>query len=322
MSGLFGNTTSTGGFGTLQQPQQPTGGLFGNTAPQQNTATPSPFGNTATQPAQNNTTPSLFGNTATQPAQNPLAPSLFGNTNANTNTAPSGTAQTGGGLFGAAPNQGNSLFGSSTQQQGGGGLFGASNQGTGGGLANSLNTGGSLFGGPQPQQQATAMNLTGGGGLFGGGTTATNTSGGGLFGNKPTGNIFGNVNAATSNTSNQGSIFSGLGQQPQQNAQQPQPANLFAQPSQQQQQQRPLFGTSQNQSNGSLFSGTLGNISTSLSNQNSLLFSRSAMQPAQQQQDAQTQFAALLQRIQSIAQAWNKYSPHCRFQVRILRNHT
>ncbi|KAJ6625228.1 nucleoporin complex subunit 54-domain-containing protein [Mycena sp. CBHHK59/15] len=305
-----------GGGNNQQQQQQPTGGLFGTNQ-------------TSTQPA----TTSIFG----QPNNAQQTPSLFGNTSTNANT--------GGGLFGgtnnANANQGTSggLFGGQQQQQSqaGGGLFGNTQQ-------NQPAAGSSIFGNQQqPQGQSNT-----GGGLFG-----SNTAGGsgGLFGTRQAGGIAGGPTLPSLNTNPSGgsSLFGGstntLGQQPSQQ----QGSSFFTQPAQNQNQnqQRPglftgtstnnIFGASNtntnNNNNRSAFGGSLG-LGLGLGGQQqgqqqqqqiplgaSTLSTSTLRAPvpvaggsAQQQADAQTQFARLSARIEGIAAAWNSSSPQCQFQ--------
>ena len=190
--GLFGggannNTQQTttsgfGGFGGQQNQTQQSGGLFGNNASQQKPAGGGLFGSSTTTGA---TGGGLFGSGNTQQnstsgfgATNSTAGSggLFGNKPAtgglfgSTNTAQTNT--TGGSLFGNSmgantqQNTGGGLFGSTNaQQQKPGGLFGNSTQSSGGlfGSQNSQNTGSSLFGGQQQNQQGGGL----GGSLLG-----------------------------------------------------------------------------------------------------------------------------------------------------------
>lgn len=288
--GLFGQTNSTGGFGSTPAA---TGG-FGTA----NTTSPFGANNTASKPGfsfGNNTASStggfgtanttngafgsstgggLFGNNSNQPAQNTSTP--FGGTG----------AQTGGGLFG---NSGG--FGQNNQQQqqqpaASGGLFGNAAAKPAGGLfggtpANTSGTG--LFG--NTNNQASTSNPFGstpsntGGGLFG---AAKPASAGGLFGNAGTnsttntgGGLFGGAFGATQQTQQQQPAASG-GLFGASSAQQ-KPGGLFgnAQSSgsslfgNTNQQQGGMFGNSgsgapSNQSN-SLFGATNNNLSNSLS---------------------------------------------------------
>ncbi|PLB55023.1 hypothetical protein P170DRAFT_421646 [Aspergillus steynii IBT 23096] len=154
--GLFG------GFGQNNQQQQSGGtGLFGNTA------------------GSNTGGSSLFGQNPQQNQQQPAGNSLFGG---GTNNQQTGTSS----LFGGANQQQGqkSLFGNTTGGTGtgaspfGGGLGGTQNQQTG--------TGG-LFGGTQNQQQQKPSLFGGAGGtgssLFGGQSTAGQNTGSSLFGN-------------------------------------------------------------------------------------------------------------------------------------------
>ncbi|KAG1752247.1 hypothetical protein EDB19DRAFT_1100046 [Suillus lakei] len=327
--GLFGNTTtqlqpagtgSSGNTSTQPQQQPPAGSLFGNTTTSttQQPATGGLFGSTniGTQ-AQTQTQPagSLFGNTSTQPTQ--PAGSLFGNMSAQP-TQPAGNLfgnagtqqhqqpQQAGGLFGNTTTQqqqqpqSGGLFGSATTQQpasGAGGLFGTS--------TTQPSAGGSLFGGTSTQAPTS-------GGLFGSATTQAPATGGGLFGSTTTSSnpLFGNKNPASifgaaPVTSTTPTLF---GQS--QSAQPIATPSLFGQ-SQQQKPAGSLFGSmnqpAQSTATGGLFGSTLG-----LPLSNSLLASRSTAPP--QQQDPQSQYAALEQKIQAIVQAWDPSSPACRFQ--------
>ncbi|KAG2159353.1 nucleoporin complex subunit 54-domain-containing protein [Suillus bovinus] len=278
-SGLFGNTTAN----TTQQPA--TGGLFGstnsNTQTQTQPAGTSLFGNTLTQPTGN-----LFGAAGSQqqqPQQPQQGGSLFGGTTTQQQQPQSS------GLFGGAPTQqpatgAGGLFGTSTTQPStGGNLFG--------GTSSQAPTSGGLFGSTTAQAPAT------GGGLFGSTTTNSNP----LFGNKNPASIFGTAPAPSSTTP---TLFG-----------QSQSMQPIATPS--------LFGQSQQKLAGSLFgsvnqpapsttTGGLFGSTLGLPLSNSLLASRSAA-PAQQQ-DHQSQYAALEQKIQAIVQAWDPSSPACRFQ--------
>ncbi|KAJ1892890.1 hypothetical protein LPJ66_006079 [Kickxella alabastrina] len=210
--GLFGQTTTGGGFGQQQQQQQPASTGFGQAAG-------GAFGSTGG---------GLFGQSNTAAQQPAASGGLFGQ-----NTAAQQPAASGG-LFGAkpaAPATGGGLFGANTATNAtGGGLFG-----------NTANTGGSLFGQPQQQQQPAA------GGLFGNTAAASNTSGG-LFGAKPAtgmpGGLFGQTSTAA-NTAGSG-LFGNAGATPA-------TGGLFGQP-QQPQQQQPSAG-------GSLF-GNAGSTNT------------------------------------------------------------
>ncbi|KAI0677639.1 nucleoporin autopeptidase-domain-containing protein [Trametes maxima] len=216
----FSTGTSTfgggGAFGPTQtNPQQPAGGLFGQTA--QNTAGTSGFNTFGV----NNSAakPSLFGNTTTTTA----APATTGFGNFGTQNQPQQqSTQPSGGLFGG----GSSLFGQTQPQQNNqqqpqaGSLFGnaqpAQQQQTGG----LFGGGGGLFGNTQPQptqQGAQQQNQNSFGGLFGPkpATNAAQPGGGGLFGGG-----FGSTNTTLGqppqNQPTAGSLFgSTLGQQPQ-----------------------------------------------------------------------------------------------------------
>ncbi|EIM87243.1 uncharacterized protein STEHIDRAFT_96293 [Stereum hirsutum FP-91666 SS1] len=317
---LFGSTSNN-----TPLPAQP-GGLFGST-----TGT-----NTNTGAIQGS---SLFGNTQPQ------------NQQSGTTGAGAGTGAPGGGLFGASNNQqqnqgqpgtiGGGLFGNAgagTNSNGttGGGLFGNSNAGGGG-----TNTGGGLFGNTSTNQPAA-------GGLFGSttntannqqqpatgnlfGASTSNQSGGGLFGNKTAGTSGGGPFGSTmqSNTAAPGggiatpSLFGQSNQQQPStslfgNQAQQQPTSLFGSLSQQPQQQ------SQSSSLGSSLLGSSllgkstlpGLTGLGASTSNTGLFSSRLPTSAagQREQDAQSQFLNLQQRIEAIVEAWNPQSPNNRFQ--------
>ncbi|KIJ64710.1 hypothetical protein HYDPIDRAFT_111286 [Hydnomerulius pinastri MD-312] len=336
---IFGNTGTgaTGGgslFGNTQQQQQQQqpatgGGIFGNTQQQQPATGGSIFGNTQQQQQQPAPGGSIFGNTTTQPG------GLFGSSNTQQQQT------TGGSLFGNTQQQpaGGSLFGNTQQQQQPtGSLFGNTNN-----QQQQPASGGGLFGSTATQQQPTTSlfgNTTqapAAGGLFGSTTSTTQApgSGGGLFGsmtgssnplfgNKSPSSIFGSqtTGAGTTNTITPPSLF---GQPPAQNTTTQPTTSLFGQPvqqqQQQQQQQKPLgslFGsTTQSSGTGSLFGSTLAPPSSGFGSGSgsTLGASRSPMTVgSSQQQDPHSQFVALTQRIDAIAEAWNSNSPQCRFQ--------
>lgn len=266
-------TTGTGLFGGATPASQPAqgGGMFGSTGG-------SGFGTNATSGfggANANTGGSVFGtnnNNQNKPGFS------FGTSNTNNTgtgfgagTTGFGTANTntGGGLFGNNANNtpaqpAGGMFGSSTPQQntsspfGGGSGFGAQNQ----------QSGSSLFGNNQQKPAATGMfggSATGGTGAFGSSTNTsnpfgqqqnTNQAGGGMFGNKPatgTTGLFGS-SGATQNTNTGNGLFGGLGQNNQNQQQQPQQpgGGLFG--SLGQNQQKPsMFGQSTQPAGGSLF---------------------------------------------------------------------
>ncbi|KAJ5544262.1 hypothetical protein N7513_007073 [Penicillium frequentans] len=154
---LFGNTGSTFGANNTQQ-QSGNTGLFGNSAAGGNTG-------------------SLFGqNNQQQPQQQQAQQGGTGLFNQSANT--------GGGLFGNQNQQQQKpggLFGSSTGTTGGafGGGFGASQpqQSTGGGLLGNTQ--------PQQQQKPSLFGSTGGTGLFGNTqSTGAQNTGGSLFGSQ------------------------------------------------------------------------------------------------------------------------------------------
>ncbi|KAI0767643.1 nucleoporin complex subunit 54-domain-containing protein [Fomes fomentarius] len=323
-------TAGFGAFGTTQNTTPATGGsLFGNTQPQQQQQGTNNGGglfgaSTSTQTA--GTGGGLFGSTQ------PSGGSLFGNTNTNQQQ------QQGGGLFGNAGQQttgttapSGGLFGATTTQPGTstGGLFG--NSATG-------NTGTNPFGTTQAAPS---------GGLFGNNTTTPNT-GGGLFGNTAntgtgtTGGMFGNTTNTNTTTPGGGGLFgstapsttSGMFGSTQPNASTTQQPSLFGsttqgqnslfgatQPQQQQQQAQSgslfnTFGQQNKPTTGGLFGGsTLGGTGT-LGGSTLLgsTFASKATTTPNAQQDAQTQFVQLAQRMEGIAQAWNPNSPQCRFQ--------
>lgn len=304
--GLFGSSkpAGTGLFGSTPtaQPAQSGGGLFGSGG--------SSFGNTgntgsAFGATNTNTGSSLFGNNNNNQQQQKSGFS-FGNTaNANNNTTSGfggnttgfgNNNNTGGGLFGnsnnnAANNQnasgtGSSLFGNAGQQQNSGSVFG----GGGGGFGNQpqQQSGSTLFGN---QQKPAGTGLFGStpnagatntGGLFGNSNNTTggfgqpnnNQAGSGLF-NKPAatgGGLFGNA-GTTQNTNTGGGLFgSALGQNNQNQQQQPQQGGgLFG--SLGQNQAKPsMFGNSTPAAGGSLF-GTQNNQP-----QGTSMFGSSAMQ--------------------------------------------
>ncbi|KAF8128611.1 nucleoporin complex subunit 54-domain-containing protein [Boletus edulis] len=270
------------------------------------------FGNPTLQQQQPSTGTSIFGSTNPSQQQQTTGGGLFAST-----TSTQQPSATGGNLFGGTTAQpaavtGGSIFGSTTQAPAGGSIFGGTTQpSTGGGIFGSTTTqpaGGTLFGGTnaqQPQPQPV------GGSLFGTATTQPQQSGGSLssnplFGNKPPSSIFGAP--ATSTTTGMSTIspptlFGQPAMQASTSTAQP-TTSLFGQPQPQQPQKPagPLFGsTTQSSTTGTLF-GT----STSRPSQSTL--------GAAQQQDPQSQFVALIQRIDAIAEAWNPYSPLCRFQ--------
>lgn len=277
----------------------------------------------------------LFGNT-TQPA---TGSGIFGSTN-----PPQQPQTTGGGVFGNATST--SLFGGNAQPAAmtGGNIFGST--------VTQPATSGSIFGGTSqptnPQQQPSAGGLFGasnattqpaanlfgstatttpaqGSGLFGTSTSSSNP----LFGNKPPSSIFGAPTTGTTtgtSTISPPTLFGQPAAQTSTSTAQP-TTSLFGVPTQPQQPQKPsgsLFAsTTQPSTTGTLFGSTLapptlgpglgtGSIlgtSTSRSSQSTL--------GATQQQDPQSQFVALTQRIDAIAEAWNPNSPLCRFQVSI-----
>ena len=189
------------------------------------------------------------------------------------------------------------------------------------------NSGGGLFG----NTANTNTTTTGGGGLFGNTANAgTSTTGGGLFGNTSTAAPSGGLFGSTTTTSGTGNLFGGT-QPNNTTTQQPSlfgsttqapGASLFGAPQQQQQQQSgSLFG--QQPKPAGLFGGSTLGTSTlgattlggsTLGSTNNLFASKAAVAP-HPQQEAQSQFAQLAQRIEATAQAWNPNSDQCRFQV-------
>ncbi len=308
--GLFGqNKPATGGGGLFgstatAQPAQ-SGGMFnsgGGTGFGANTG--SSFGATNT-----NTGSSVFGNNnqnkpgfsfgLSNPNPNPNPGAGFGG--GTTGFGANNTNTGGGGLFGSSTNNApgqaaGGLFGSNTPQQNTGNAFGntgfgAQNQQTGSGMFGNNQqkpAGNGLFGNANTAGTG-AGGAAGGGGLFGSSTNASNPfgqqqnnnqTGGGLFGNKPaTGGtgLFGNAGTAQ-NTGTGGGMFGGLGQNNQNQQQQPQQpgGGLFG--SLGQNQQKPsLFGPSTQPGGGGVF----GNQNNQ---QQSSLFGGSTMQ--QQPQNA------------------------------------
>ncbi|KAL4249717.1 hypothetical protein ABKN59_006121 [Abortiporus biennis] len=148
--------------------------------------------------------------------------------------------------FGAKP-AGSSIFGSTPAT--GGSIFGQP------AAASGSNTGSSLFGNTQQQQQPQQQSQPTGTSLFGQPQAAAPTTGSSLFGQPAAASgssLFGQSSAAKNTTSlfggttstTQPSAFGGFGAQQQQPQQQQQPAassSLFGQP---QQQQQPQQGTS------------------------------------------------------------------------------
>ncbi|KAI0178618.1 nuclear protein 96-domain-containing protein [Hypoxylon sp. FL1284] len=254
----FGNTGNTGtGFGSTNantgsslfnsnnnNNQQKTGFSFGNAANNNNTNTTSSFGGGTTGFGNNNNNNNtggggLFGSGSTS-NQN-TGGGLFSNTNSQSNSG--GIFGGGGGTGGGFGNQGqqqsgSSLFGGNNQQKPAGtGLFGSSTNtgGTTGGLFGSSNNNTSAFGQPNNNQQQT------GGGLFGGNKPAA--TGGGLFGG----------GGVAQNTNTGGGLF-GLGQNNQNQQQQPQQGGgMFGNSLGQTQQKPSIFGTSSQSTGGGLF---------------------------------------------------------------------
>jgi len=216
--GLSINTSSANSLFGLSSTTPAAGGMFANTQASKPlfgaaTTTTAPsgglFGSVGTQPTTPQPSGGLFGSTTT--TSQPQTGGLFGSTAATTQP------QTGG-LFGSTQQVGGGLFGNANTSQPApsGGLFGST-------TTPQPQQSGGLFGGLGAQNQNQNQNT--GGGLFGGSTTQQN-QGGGLFGgqnqNKP----------ATS-------LFGGLGNNQNQQAQ-PQQSSMFS--STQNQTQQPLAG--------------------------------------------------------------------------------
>ncbi|EMD36850.1 hypothetical protein CERSUDRAFT_114774 [Gelatoporia subvermispora B] len=331
--GSSGNATGGnlfGGFGSNTNNSQPATGssLFGNQTQQQPSGS-SLFGGANTNQSQpaGPTGTGLFINTQNQQQQG-AGGGLFGNAA----TGTQGTA--GGGLFGNA----------STTQPASGGLFG----GQANTNANAATTGASLFG----NNSNTNTNTTGG--LFGGGNTGTsggsslfgntannttNAPGTGLFGNtggsnlfantntgQPGGSLFGNTSSNTAGGTAGGGLFgasqAGTSSNPlfgnTQTQQQGPGSSLFGQTQTQPAQGSSLFGSFGQTQNAPPGASNLGNSTftgSTLLGQNPNLFgSKAPTAPPPPQADPQAQFTALMQRIESVAQAWNPSSPQCRFQ--------
>ncbi|KAI5206092.1 hypothetical protein E4T39_02718 [Aureobasidium subglaciale] len=297
--GIFGtanNNTSTGfgsSFGGANNTQQTAqantgGGMFGAAA---NNTQNKPFGGFSNTPSSTGG----FG----QPAANTTGGGLFGQQNATNTASPFGGAQQnsapannsgslfgGGNAFGQQQNQqqqgqtgtgtGTSLFG------GGSGAFGQNNQqkpSPFGGAATG-STGGSLFGGAQPQQNNT------GGGLFGQNANNNQAQGGGIFGGaKPAtgGSLFGGAQAQQNNG---GSLFGGAQAQPstggglfggQANQQKPAGGLFGGANNQPATGGSTLFGGSQNQQQNA-GGGIFGGGSTQQSGQSNSLFGQSNQQ--------------------------------------------
>lgn len=234
-SNPFGGTGGLFGQSNNNQPQQPSKSLFGSGT----TATTGGFGTGGTGFGTGNTNAtggSIFGGGQ---ANNP-----FGQPQQNQTSNPfPGFGQTSQTQNNAAPAFGG--FGQNQQQDPKpGGLFGPQP---------STNTGGGLFGTANNTQQQNA------GGLFGNPQNNNQAPTNSLFGPKPaaTTNLFGNPNTNSSNTS--GGLFGGLGNNTNQNQQNP-ASSLFG--GNNSQQQKPsLFGAPQQNSNtgGGLFGGLGGN---------------------------------------------------------------
>jgi nuclear pore complex protein Nup98-Nup96 len=290
--GLFGAKPATGGLFGAQPSTQQSGGLFGNTGTTGfgSTNTTGGFGGSTT-----NTGSSLFGNnnnTANKPAFS------FGNTQpaAPTTTGFGGSTTTGGfggggGLFGNTTNQPATGFGA--QQPAASNPFG----GFGSNTQPQTGTSGGLFGGNTQSKPAgglfgTTPAATGTGGLFGNtSTTNTNPFGGsnntqntgGLFGNKPATTGTGLFGATNTQTNTSGGLFSGFGNQ-NQNQQQQNTGGLFGGLNNSTQQKPSLFGSHPQQQNGG---GLFGNSGTQ--QQQGGLFGGLNNNNQQQQQQQQPQ---------------------------------
>ncbi|KAK0484845.1 nucleoporin complex subunit 54-domain-containing protein [Armillaria novae-zelandiae] len=197
--------------------------------------------------------------------------------------------------------------------------------------------GGNLFGSNSQQQPAAT-----GGGVFGSNATQTQTATPSLFGSTNTGGgAFGQNNASNANTGS--SLFGNTSAQPQTNQN-----SAFALKPTNTNTSNPLFGSSSTNTAPTIGSNIFGTTSTSTNptfgsstntlgtntlggstlgtnafgtqpQQHSTLGANSLLKstaPASQQQlvDAQTQYAKLSQKIESIVNAWNPSSPQCRFQ--------
>lgn len=341
--GPFGNNTTPAG---TQNPGQPSTGLFGGANPGTQQTGGGLFGSNNTPagaqnpgqaggnpfgggPAQNQPQASggLFGSTTQQNQpqgggglfggggniQPPAGGGLFGNT-----TGTGGAQPTAGGLFGSSTtaNQGTpgtGLFGGQQQQTASGGLFGNTGASTNtqptGGLFGSTTQqpapGGGLFGGSTATQQQPTM----GGGLFGGSAVQQQpATGGGLFGSTMTqqqpmagGGLFGSSAAQQGQQSGSGTLF-GSSTTPGTS----------------------LFGTSDTGTGAGgasfLIGGqtsqppTSGLLGSSTLGTGSLFPTKISSVAPQNQTDAQTQFAQLQQRIETIVGAWSPGSPLNRFQ--------
>ena len=193
----FGASNNTGGglFGQGAG-KSATGGLFGNTSSTNNQSGGGLFGNNNTQ------TRGGFGTQQTQQPQNQSTGFAFGN---NTNTT--GTANTGGGLFGNTQNtntSGGGLFGQNT---GGSSLFGNNQQQQS--QPNNAFTG---LGQNQQTQQNQNQNPSNTGSTFGGFGNNNQQKPGGLFGNPPTNNassggLFGNAGQNNQQSTSSGGLF-------------------------------------------------------------------------------------------------------------------
>ena len=270
--GLFGSggstgfgTNTTGGFGNQNSSTAPS--LFGN-----NTAASKPtfsFGTAA--PASTATT---FGST---PAPTGFGGgSLFGNTQQNTATTGFGVQQqqqqqpAGSNVFGS--------FGSNTQQPAGSSLFGANQQKpatTGLFGQQTATTGGGLFGATQPAANNNPF-----------GTSTNTQQTGSLFGAKPatTGTgLFGAPQNAQTNTGGS-SLFSGFGNQTQNQPQQQQGTTLFGSLNTNTQPKPSLFGAQPQQSTGTSLFGNSG------TQQGGGLFSSTSNNQQQQSQQGSSLF--------------------------------
>ncbi|GBE83336.1 Nucleoporin nup44 [Sparassis crispa] len=350
--GLFGNSANQGGgglFGGTNMQNRPAAGagLFGATSgtssgnPLLGTAPQNPLGGTGTSPnplfatggSNTGTTGGgLFGNAPVGGNTAPAGGGLFGNPAGGSNT------NTTGGLFGNAA-------GGSRSNTTGGGLLGSTTAGsntnapssglfgnTAGGTTGA--TSGGLFNNTTAGSSATAPgsglfgNTTGtsagntGGGLFRS-TTNSSTTGGGLFGAPPPivpPSLFGSTQGQQQGSSSMlgQPPTSMLGQPPPSMLGQPPPSMLGQPPTStlgQPPQYGSLFGNSgQSPAGGSLLGGSFLGRTTQPNAVSSGLLSRTAIPSSQQPADAQSQFASLVQRIESTVKAWDPASPQCRFQ--------
>ncbi|KAI1436247.1 nuclear protein 96-domain-containing protein [Xylaria sp. CBS 124048] len=286
--GAFGQTnTSTNAFGSntggsiFGSKPAATGGLFGNASTSQPAQSAGAFGSSNTSgfgtntggsafgAPNNNASGGLFANNQSKPGfpfgstggfGSPATNAFGGNTNTNATAGAfpnTGNATTGSGLFGGSNQQTTSAFGNT-------GGFGSQNQQqqqqqTSGFLSNNQQKppGTSLFGGTNTASSGLFGNNANNGTGFGQPNAAQ--TGGGLFGNKPatgsTGGLFGGSNT-TQNSNTGGGLFSSLGQNNQNQQQQPQQgSSLFGALGQSQQKPSLFGGSTQSTGTPSLFGG-------------------------------------------------------------------